>query len=357
MNPRVVLILLNVALFCTGCMCPGPGYGPAVCGPQPFRPLACGPTMPLMPRIAAMLPRPLMPGYRASNQFAGQRAYQQAPRFRKDAADWPQAQPCVAPVPYAQRSAWQQPKQPQQQQWDNCGCGECHQKLRLVPRTTHKCSCRTSGCSHGSSCSYCAPPLAPPKPCTTACKGQCRCHSNQSSQSHQSAGTGCTDCYPLPMMGLPHHRPFSESTVPAVTSPVPLPKGNAGANPIDVTTDVAPDILENKSVRDVVPAPVPPADPEPATEPQLRRFDIDDPVVPETRTVPPAEEAPAKPAPALPTDAEDDVGPDPMLVPDIQPIALWIPETQRPVAKPAIKVEPEEIVIVPGTRMASRRIQ
>lgn len=349
MSPRVALILINIAVFCTGCVCPGPCYGPAVCRPQAY-----GPAMPAAQATMArpLLPRPILPRPFASqnrvlqNQITAAPAVPRAPRFRRHAADWPEA----LPISYERKAA----------------SPVNRQKLRLVQKTNNLCQCETSSglsrtaCSD-SSCSHCDDTLPARSSCAGQCKGQCkgqcRCHSHHHAshacQSCQTTGTGCTDCRPLPTLGLPHHQPvFSGNEIPpAYSSAMPT----AESVPVDVTSeadaDAAPDVLEGKSVNDVVPAPIPPPDPKPAPMPKDQRFDTAEPPAPSRREFSPTEE----PSPE-PLDAEDPRL-DPQPVPEIQPIALWIPATNSPVTRPTVEVEPNEIIVLPGTRLSSKRIQ
>ena len=141
------------------------------------------------------------------------------------------------------------------------------------------------------------------------------------------------------MLGLPHHQPvFSESSLPP-----PAVMSKPKESPVDVTVEVVPDVLDGKNVRDVVPAPIPPPDPKPAPEPKVKQLDIAEPITDE-------------PSPE-PADAEES-GLDPQLEPNIQPIALWIiPQTKSPAIRPTKNVDSDEIIVLPGTRMTSKRIQ
>lgn len=94
------------------------------------------------------------------------------------------------------------------------------------------------------------------------------------------------------------------------------------------------DFVENKTVEQMVPSPVPPPDPMPPQVPTLSG----------QNSRPRAEEPPVQPA-------------DEVKEIQIQPIALWIPQAAEPKVK-SIPVEPfVETVVIPGQRVSTKRIQ
>ena len=380
MNPRVLLILAGISLLPAGCVCcPGPYNG------QPgYRAM--------MPHPDPPMPRPLInrsvTRVRYDNAAHKPAAvapiptFPRAPRFRRHAAERPQSQPnAFLDIKYPQTA--HQPMlamQPADTPPRTRECDSCHDNRQrswhMVP-TQKTCRCEKPACAH------CAPPLECSQIRSThsrvATLKNTPCHCQKCQLDQHGAQNGCTDCQQPLMMGLPHHQPFNSQSYISQPAQVTTERNSI---PVDVTADV----MEEKSVNDVVPAPVPPADPEP----------FEPPAAGQTRETgrPPTEKPiemqrrPAAPVPEPEVPAEDQVPtfrqprtdgprvfqsiPEPVPadldaetgrsvrppVTTIQPMALWIPQGKTPPAVTPIPTHDQtERVTLPRTRVSTKRIQ
>ena len=283
MKPQLFILLANLSLFSSGCMCiPEAVFGPPrmICIGPPI----CHPAMPrLRPPGTPIYQSMVAPGN--SRQLRQPRVRKfHPPCFRGHAAEWPERQPQpAAPVFRNVR----QPRQryfeyahTQQQPRQKCWLSRVGSCLGLCGQCTGDCACR--GCTGDVGCG---------ESCSLSC-GQCG----------SSGGCGTSAALPL---GLPHHQPTTSScncqSQSARIHPVPAA--------VDVSPDHEPQSVETRSTSEVVPAPVPP--PDPPAQPRVPNPKDDDATAndaaEETRTdlrtaepnrsaLPPAESEPPRPS-------------------------------------------------------------